>query len=136
MKKVGLMLLGTAMQTYGAKLSDEQEVLMRIADVLIDVYAAESALLRALSAGTPLHHAAARVVVNDAAGRAELAARETLAAMAEGDTLRMLLAALKRVLKPAPVNTVALRRSLADALLEQGAYPFGAQSPRFGGLSW
>jgi alkylation response protein AidB-like acyl-CoA dehydrogenase len=133
MKKVGLMLLGTAMQAYGAKLSDEQEVLMRIADVLIGVYAAESALLRALSAGTRLHHAAARVVVNDAAGRAELAARETLAAMAEGDTLRMLLAALKRVLKPAPVNTVALRRSLADALLEQGAYPFGAQSPRFGG---
>jgi len=133
MKKVGLMLLGTAMQAYGAKLSDEQEVLMRIADVLIGVYAAESALLRALSAGTRLHHAAARVVVNDAAGRAELAARETLAAMAEGDTLRMLLAALKRVLKPAPVNTVALRRSLADALLEQGAYPFGTQSPRFGG---
>ena len=133
MKKVGLMLLGTAMQTYGARLSDEQEVLMRIADVLIDLYAAESALLRAVSAGTPLHHTAARVVVSDAAGRVELAARETLAAMAEGDALRVLLSALKRALKPAPVNTVALRRSLADALLEQGSYPFGANTPGFGG---
>jgi alkylation response protein AidB-like acyl-CoA dehydrogenase len=124
MKKTALMVLGTAMQTYGARLADEQEVLTRAADILIDVYAAESALLRALSAGTPLHEAAARLIVNDAAGRVELAARDALAAMAEGDTLRTLLAALRRLMKVQPLNTVALRRQLADAVAERRVYPF------------
>ena len=54
MKKTALMVLGTAMQTYGDRLSEEQEVLTRCADVIIDVYASESVLLRAGSA-TPLH---------------------------------------------------------------------------------
>jgi hypothetical protein len=53
MKKVALMVLGTAMQTYGAKLADEQEVLLAAADIIIDVYASESALLRASQAGHP-----------------------------------------------------------------------------------
>ena len=124
MKKAALMVLGTAMQTYGAKLADEQEVLMRAADTIIDVYAAESALIRAAAAATPLHEAAAVVVVNDAAGRVELAARDALAAMSEGDTLRTLLAALRRLMKVAPANTVALRRRLADAVAERRVYPF------------
>jgi hypothetical protein len=124
MKKAALMVLGTAMQTYGAKLADEQEVLTRAADVIIDVYAAESVVLRAAAAGGAVHEAAARVFVNDAAGRVELAARDALAAMAEGDTLRTLLAALKRFMKVAPVNTVALRRRLADAVFERRVYPF------------
>ena len=124
MKKTALMVLGTAMQTYGAKLADEQEVLTRAADILIDLYAAESVVLRASAAGTPLHEAAARVYASDAAGRVELAARDALAAMAEGDTLRTLLAALKRLMKVPPVNTVALRRQLADAVAERRVYPF------------
>jgi hypothetical protein len=73
---------------------------------------------------TALHAAAATVFVNDAAGRVELAARNALAAMAEGDTLRTLLAALRRVLKVSPVNTVALRRDLADAVTARKGYPF------------
>jgi alkylation response protein AidB-like acyl-CoA dehydrogenase len=124
MKKVALMVLGTAMQTYGTTLADQQEILMRAADIVIDVYASESAVLRASAAGTSLHQAAARIVVNDAAGRVELTARDALAAMTEGDTLRTLLAALRRLLKVPPVNTVALRRQLADALAERGGYPF------------
>ena len=52
----------------------------------------------------------------------EAAAKTALAAMADGDTLRTLLAALRRVLKPAPVNTVALRRELADAVTARGGY--------------
>jgi Acyl-CoA dehydrogenase, C-terminal domain/Acyl-CoA dehydrogenase, middle domain len=123
-KKVALMVLGTAMQTYGTALADEQEILMRAADIIIDVYASESAVLRASAAGTPLHHAVARIVANDAAGRVELTARDALAAMTEGDTLRTLLAALRRLLKVPPVNTVALRRQLADAIAERGSYPF------------
>jgi len=127
-KKVALMVLGTAMQTYGQKLTDEQEVLCAAADILIDIYAAESAGLRAseaVSAGrsdAALHEAAARTFVNDATQRIQAAATNALAAMAEGDTLRTLLAALRRVLKATPVNTVALRRTLADATVSRGSY--------------
>jgi alkylation response protein AidB-like acyl-CoA dehydrogenase len=125
-KKVALMVLGTAMQTYGEKLNDEQEVLSYAADILIDIYAAESALLRARQArpqpAAAHHEQAARLFAVGAAERIESAARSALAAMAEGDTLRTLLAALRRVLKIAPVNTVALRRSLADATVQSGRY--------------
>jgi len=127
-KKVALMVLGTAMQTYGAKLSDEQEVLCAAADIVIDTYAAESAVLRAREAvangrgDAALHEASARTFVNDAAQRVQASATTALAAMAEGDTLRTLLAALRRVLKVTPVNTVALRRTLADATVARGSY--------------
>ena len=124
MKKVALMVLGTAMQTYGDKLSDQQEVLSSAANIIIDVYAAESAVLRASQASAPLHADAAAVFVNDAAGRVEIAARQALAAMSEGDMLRTLLAALRRVMKVTPVNTVALRRRIADAVTEKKGYPF------------
>ena len=123
MKKAALMVLGTAMQTYGEKLTDEQEILSTAADIVIDVYASESALLRATNADA-LRQDAARVFINDAAGRVEIACRTALAAMAEGDTLRTLLAATRRVMKVTPVNTVAARRRIADAVVEKKAYPF------------
>jgi alkylation response protein AidB-like acyl-CoA dehydrogenase len=127
-KKVALMVLGTALQTYGDKLTDQQELLGYAADIFIDTYAAESVVLRgraAMASGHPhaaLHEAAARTFVNDAAQRVEMAARSALAATVEGDTLRTLLAALRRVLKVQPINTVALRRQLAEAALANGGY--------------
>jgi len=130
MKKVALMVLGTAMQTYGEKLADEQEVLLAAADIIIDVYASDSSLLRAaeasnlLGAASNLHEAAARVYINDAAVRVEAAAKTALPAMAEGDALRTLLAALRRLLKVTPINTIALRRQLADAAVERKSYLF------------
>jgi alkylation response protein AidB-like acyl-CoA dehydrogenase len=127
MKKTALMVLGTAMQTYGDKLADEQEVLSSTADILIDVFAAESVLLRALAAGAghagSLHADAAVVFVNDSSARVEITARNALAAMTEGDALRTLLAALRRVMKVAPVNTVAPRRRVADAVVRKTGYP-------------
>jgi alkylation response protein AidB-like acyl-CoA dehydrogenase len=129
-KKVVLMVAGTAMQRYGTKLESEQEVLSFLADILIDAYASESAVLRAQDATNrklskaELHQDAARVSVNEAAGRIELAARNALAAMADGDTLRTQLAALRRLLKVTPVNTVVMRRRLADAAVAQGGYIF------------
>jgi len=129
-KKIALMVVGTAMQTYGQKLNDEQEVLGYAADILIETYAAESAALRARAATVTdrqrveLHQAAARCYVNDAAQRVEHAARSGLAAMAEGDNLRTLLAALRRLMKNTPVNTVELRRRLADATFDRGRYIF------------
>jgi alkylation response protein AidB-like acyl-CoA dehydrogenase len=128
-KKVALMAVGTALQTFGDRLEAEQEVLGFAADVLIDTYAAESAVVRASAAleqrhtRAALHEAAARAFVADAAVRVEAAARSALAATVEGDTLRTLLAALRRVLKPSPVNVVRLRRQLAEAVTERG-YPF------------
>jgi alkylation response protein AidB-like acyl-CoA dehydrogenase len=130
-KKVGLMALGLAMQTYREKLGDQQEVLMFLADILIDTYAADSAVLRARSAArsrstaASLHADAARVFVNDAAMRIDASARQALATMTEGDTLRTMLAALRRLLKVTPVNTVAMRRRLADATVEKRGYIFG-----------
>jgi alkylation response protein AidB-like acyl-CoA dehydrogenase len=130
-KKVALMVVGTAMQTYGEKLTDEQEVVSFAADILIDIYASESAVLRAREASSSrqrsadLHVQAARVFVNDAALRIEAAAKSALAAMSEGDTLRTLLAALRRLLKSSPVNTVAMRRALADAVVARGGYITG-----------
>jgi len=128
-KKTALMVFGVAMQTYGAKLTDEQEVLMHLADISIDVFSAESATLRAQAAveskapRAALHEDAARVFVNDAALRIDASARQALAAMADGDTLRTMLAALRRLLKVTPINTVAARRRLADATAERGGYP-------------
>jgi alkylation response protein AidB-like acyl-CoA dehydrogenase len=128
-KKTALMVFGLAMQTYGQKLTDQQEVLMHLADIAIDVFSAESATLRAQAAferkaaRAELHVDAARVFVNDAAMRIDASARQALAAMVEGDTLRTMLAALRRLLKVTPVNTVAMRRRLADATVERGAYP-------------
>ncbi len=125
-KRVVLIVLGTAMQTFGERISDEQEVLSYIADIIIDTYASESAVLRARAAAdgaqAAQHQAAASVYIHDAAQRVDAAARSALAATVEGDTLRTLLAALRRVLKPTAVNTVALRRRLADAATAHGGY--------------
>lgn len=127
-KKVGLAVLGIAMQTYGEKLTDQQEVLSLEADILIDTYAAESVVHRALAAGDSgagaLQADAARAFVNDAGVRIETAARAAVAAMTEGDTLRTHLAALRRLLKVNPVNTVAIRRRLADEAVARGGYIF------------
>jgi alkylation response protein AidB-like acyl-CoA dehydrogenase len=129
-KKVALMVLGTAMQTYGERLTDEQEVLTSAADIIMDAYGSESAVLRALDtdsrklAAAALQIDTARVFVNDAAGRIELAARDALAAMTEGDTLRTMLAALRRLLRVTPINTVVLRRRIAADTTAKGGYPF------------
>ena len=129
-KKTALMVLGLAMQTFGTKLTDEQEVLMHTADILMDVFAAESAVLRAATAHTQqlprasLHVDAARVFVNDAAMRIDASARQALAATVDGDTLRTMLAALRRLIKVTPINTAALRRRLADETVSRGGYPF------------
>jgi alkylation response protein AidB-like acyl-CoA dehydrogenase len=126
-KKVALFVAGTAMQRHGDALQHEQEVLSYLADIVIDAYAAESAVLRAAAASggdAALHVAVATVVTHEAFGRIELAARAALAGLVEGDTLRTSLSALKRLLKLVPANLVTLRRMLADAAVAKGGYPF------------
>jgi alkylation response protein AidB-like acyl-CoA dehydrogenase len=126
-KKIALMSLGLAMQRYGEELTEQQEVLIGIADIMIATACAESALLRASSAnGTiaPFHVDAASIFINDAASRVDASAKQVLAAMAEGDTLRTHLAALRRLLKITPIDTVSRRRRIADETVRRGSYIF------------
>jgi hypothetical protein len=131
-KKVALICLGTAVQKRGEALKDEQEVLGHFADIAMATYALESALLRtrkrAAARGedaTRLQEAAVRCYAQDAMDEIEASARKLLAAVEEGDTLRALLAALKRFTKREVCNTVALRRLVADAAIEKVGYPLG-----------
>ncbi|HLN98154.1 MAG TPA: acyl-CoA dehydrogenase family protein [Pyrinomonadaceae bacterium] len=130
-KKVGLMTLGTAAQKYMMKLGDQQEILIGIADIIMDAYAMESAILRAQKLAAVQGEAAAeryldmtRVFCNDAVERIEARAKNTLAGMAEGDELRTLLAALRRFTKLTPVNTISARQRIADVMIEANKYVY------------
>lgn len=131
-KKIALMVLGTAAQKYMMGLAEQQEVLLNCADIIMDAYQMESAILRARKlADANGEEAAARqvdmaaVFCNDAIQRIEMKARNTLAAIAEGDEGRTLLVALKRFTKNnSPINTIAARQRIADVLIEANTYPF------------
>jgi alkylation response protein AidB-like acyl-CoA dehydrogenase len=130
-KKVALMTLGTAAQKYMMALGDQQEILLGIADIIMDAYAMESAILRAQKlAASQGEDAAARfidmtrVFCNDAVERIEASAKNTLAGMSEGDELRTLLAALRRFTKMTPMNTIAARQRIADVLVEGNRWAY------------
>jgi alkylation response protein AidB-like acyl-CoA dehydrogenase len=130
-KKVALMVLGTAAQKYMMALSEQQEILMGIADIIIDAYAMESAILRAqkLAASQGTEQAAryldmTRVFCNDAVERIDANAKNTLAGMSEGDELRTMLAALRRFTKLTPMNTIAARRDIADQMIKANKYVY------------
>jgi alkylation response protein AidB-like acyl-CoA dehydrogenase len=131
-KKIALMVLGTAAQKYMMALSEQQEVLLNCADIIMDAYQMESAILRAKkfadkngeeAAGRYIDMAA--VFCNDAIQRIESKAKNTLAAIAEGDEMRTLLAALKRFTKNNyPVNTIGARQRIASTMIAANAYTF------------
>jgi alkylation response protein AidB-like acyl-CoA dehydrogenase len=130
-KKVALMTLGTAAQKYMLTLGDQQEILLGIADIIMDAYAMESAILRARKlAGRQGEAAAARyldmtqVFCNDAVQRIEARAKNTLAAMSEGDELRTLLAALRRFTKQTPMNTVGARQRIAQVMIDANKWTY------------
>jgi alkylation response protein AidB-like acyl-CoA dehydrogenase len=127
LKKVALMTLGLAMQRHGEALSEQQELLLAIADIVTAAACADSAVLRAssdTSAMAPYHLDAASVFVNDAALRVDALAKTALAALSEGDTLRTHLAALRRLLKLTPIDTISRRRRIADETVRRGGYIF------------
>jgi len=130
-KKVALMTLGTAAQKYMMGLGDQQEILIGVADIIMDAYAMESAILRTQKLAAAQSDKAAqpfvdmtRVFCNDAVERIEANAKNTLAAMSEGDELRTLLAALRRFTKMTPMNTVAARQRIANAMIEANKYVY------------
>lgn len=127
-KKVALMILGTAAQKYMMELQNQQEVLMSAADIIIEAYQMETAVLRAQKMaenGGENQILMAQVFCNDAIQRVESKAKNTIAAIAEGDEGKMLTVALKRFTKNnSPVNTIAARQKIADTLIAANKYVF------------
>ncbi len=130
-KKMFLQAAGGAVQKFREKLADEQELIGALSNVVMEIYAMESCLLRAQKAAATKGEAAsqtmidaARVFINDAAERVESEARRAIAAVHEGDMLTTQMAVLKRFAKRPPVNTVALRRRVAASVQAQDRYPF------------
>jgi alkylation response protein AidB-like acyl-CoA dehydrogenase len=130
-KKVALLVAGSAAQRFLMGLEKEQEVIGVLSNLVMDVYAMESLLLRTLkklsargSESCAAEVAAMRVFIYGACDRMEVEARRALARIAEGDTLRTQLAVLRRFLRRTPPDTIELRRRVADRALELHRYPF------------
>jgi butyryl-CoA dehydrogenase len=128
-KKIALFAAGVASQRFMAALEEQQEVMADLADMIAQVYALESALLRARkldSAGKASAEVAAAMtglLAEETMALAEQAARRVLAASAEGDLLRTQLAILKRLARYTPADTVALSRAVARQCIQLERYP-------------
>ena len=130
-KKVFLLAAGAALQKYRDRLADQQEVIGALADMVLEIYPMESALLRAQKSvaargkdSSGAITAAARVLLQDGAARVEANARTVLGASVEGDMLRTQLAVLRRMIKRESADTIGLRRIVADAVINANGYPF------------
>ena len=128
-KTIFLMTGGLAVQKYGFKLEEEQEMLSHLADMMIRIYAMESTLLRTLkkidvSGEAGAEHAVrmTRVYIHESFAAIEALARESLTAMAEGDTLRTQESILKKLARRSAVNTLGLKRDIAERVVQAGRY--------------
>jgi alkylation response protein AidB-like acyl-CoA dehydrogenase len=133
-KKLGLFAAGAATQKYMQAIQDQQEIMGAIADMTIETYAMETAVLRAQKiaesgsssskseAAAALPIAMTRVYLTQAFEKVESAARKVIAAVAEGDMLRTQLAILRRLSKHEPFNTIELRQQIAQRMIERGKY--------------
>jgi alkylation response protein AidB-like acyl-CoA dehydrogenase len=129
-KKMFLQAAGGAVQKFREKLAEEQELIGALSNVVMEIYAMESCLLRAQKAAaakgesaTQTMIEAARVFISDAAERVEHEAKRAIAAIHEGDMLTTQMAVLKRFAKRGAVDTIALRRRVAAAVQSQDRYP-------------
>jgi alkylation response protein AidB-like acyl-CoA dehydrogenase len=130
-KKAVLMAAGGAAQKLGLALGDEQEIVMHIADMVIDTYMAESVLLRTQKLVSMRGEAACaeqiamtQLYIHDAADRIAKNAREAVNAFAEGDERQAMLMGAKRFTKTQPLNTKDLRRVVAKKMIEAGKLPY------------
>ena len=131
MKKSILMVAGAAVQKLMMKISDEQEILMNIADMAIETFVAESTLLRIIKMVEKQGESASRIQIdimhcclNDAIDKVNKAGKEAINSFAEGDELRMMLLGLKRFTKSTPFNCKDARRRIADHLIAANKYPW------------
>lgn len=128
-KKIGLLAAGLAAQKYGEKLENEQEILVNIADIVGEIYNLESAVLRtekAINKGGEEKNKQkllyTQVYVQEAFNRIEGHAKETLIAAQSGDSLRMMLGALRKLTRHTPTNVIAKKREIAANLIEAEKY--------------
>jgi butyryl-CoA dehydrogenase len=128
-KKLTLFVAGVATQRYMQQIADEQEVMGAIADMIIEVFAMESAILRAEKIAavqgedvSEIYVAMARIYADKAMSTIELSARKVVAAAAEGDMLRTQLAILRRLSKHDSADTISLRRQVARYVFQAGKY--------------
>ncbi|TDO26581.1 acyl-CoA dehydrogenase family protein [Sediminibacterium goheungense] len=130
-KKAILMVAGAAVQKLMMQLEKEQEVLMNIADMAIETYNAESALLRVMklteqkgAAATQLQSDIMKTYLYDAADRINKSGKDALNSFADGDELRMMHIGLKRFTKVEPYNTKDARRRISEKLVADNGYHF------------
>lgn len=131
MKKSILMVAGAAVQKLMANLSHEQEIIMNIADMMIEAFVSESTLLRVMKLAekngeenSKIQIAMMQCYLNDAVDKIAKSGKEAINAFAEGDEQRMMLLGLKRFTKTQPFNSKDARRLIADKLIEEGKYNF------------
>jgi hypothetical protein len=131
LKKSVLMVAGAAVQKFMQKLSHEQEIIMNVADMLIEIYAIESALLRTEKLvsirgeqDSIYQIDMTRLYINDAVERINVAGKNAINSFAEGDEQRVMLMGLKRFTKIAPINPKETRRRIADYLIAENKYAF------------
>ena len=129
-KKAILMTAGAAVQKLMQKLEDEQEILMNIADMAIETFNAESALLRLKKlaeqrggSSTEFEQDIVQTFLNDSADRIHKYGKNAINAFAEGDEQRMMFLGLKRFTKSSPFNSKEARRRIADKLISDGKFP-------------
>jgi alkylation response protein AidB-like acyl-CoA dehydrogenase len=128
-KKAGLMIAGAAVQKFMQNLSDEQEILMNLADMLVEGYAAETAILRVEKLmkmrgeeNCEVQKEMAMIFLYRALDNISKAGKEAIYGFAEGDEQRMMLMGLKRYTKADPYNLKEARRKVADYLLKENKY--------------
>ncbi|HEY0564260.1 MAG TPA: acyl-CoA dehydrogenase family protein [Terriglobales bacterium] len=128
-KKAGLVAAGTAAERFMTELADQQEVLASIADIIIEIYAMESAVLRTQKIAEQKGEAAAQFAVactqnyvSDAMAKIEVAARRVVTYCTEGDDTRMRVGILRRLLKHEPTDAIRVRQQIAQRVLEAGKY--------------
>ncbi len=128
-KKAILMVAGSAAQKYMAELEKQQEILMNLADMAIEIYVAESTLLRVAKMvakngeeSSSIYIDVAKTFLSDAMERVNLSGKHAITAFAEGDIMRMTLMGLKRFTKYEPFNTTQARRNVAAKLIAENKY--------------
>jgi alkylation response protein AidB-like acyl-CoA dehydrogenase len=122
-KKALLFTAGSAIQKFGETIRDEQEVLMHLSDMVMEIFAMDTAIHRLVKKNSADPHLdVARTFINDAVVRIDFSARQVLAAIAEGDMLRTQLAGLRRLLRWTPINTIKARQRIAEFLTDSNRY--------------
>ncbi|MGR3765637.1 acyl-CoA dehydrogenase family protein [Rossellomorea sp. NS-SX7] len=128
-KKIGLMLAGLAAQKFGKALEKEQEILVNIADIVSNAYAMESVVLRTEKALEKSGAEKAKqkllytqIFCQEAFNEIEAHAKETLVATEQGDTLRMMLSALRKFTRHTPINVIAVKREASEKLIDAEKY--------------